>query len=252
MTGATGSAARPSPEEADRGQSSVVGAALLLGMTVVALGLLTASVGTLVQGQAARADADRVAADLTAGLDPVEATGHRTATVRFSDGRLYTAERQVRVYDRGGLVANLDAGALVYETDDHRVAAVAGAIVRGRDENAWFAEPPPVVGSAADGVLVVGVATLSAPSQSVGGGRVTARLETNVTHDRRSLGPGRYSVAVETRAPAAFERYFADRGATVSRRDIDGDGVESVVAAFPGQRRGYVVDHAMRLEVEHA
>jgi flagellin-like protein len=232
-----------------RGQSSVVGVALLLGVTVVTLGVLTASVGVLVEGHAARADADRVAADLQSGLRPVESTGHRTATVRFGGGRLYTAERQLRVSDATGTVANVDIGALVYESGDHRVAAVAGAVVRGRGENAWFVDSPPVVGSESNGVLVVGVANLSANPSSVGGGRVSADLATNVTHDRRSLGPGRYEVAVETAAPAAFERYFEQRGATVDRTDRDGDGVVSVVAEFPGRRRAYLVEHRMRLEV---
>jgi len=236
----------------DRGQSSVVGAALLLGMTVVALGLLTASVGSVVDGHAARADADRVAEDLRAGIAPVETTGHRTVDVRFTGGRLYTAERQVRVYDSTGLVANVDIGALVYENGQRRVAAVAGAIVRGQNENTWFAETPPIVGSASDDILVVGLANLSADGEAVGGGQVTARLRTNVTHDRQSLGTGEYRVAVETRAPAAFERYFADRGASVSRTDIDGDGIVSVVASFPGRRQAYVVEHTTRLEVEHA
>jgi len=233
----------------DRGQSSVVGVALLLGATVIALGALTASVGVLVDGHAARADADRVAADLQSGLRPVDSTGHRTATVRFGSGRLYTAERQLRVSDATGTVANVDIGALVYEHGDHRVAAVAGAVVRGRDENAWLVDSPPVVGSESNGVLVVGAANLSATPSSVGGGRVSATLATNVTHDRRSLGPGRYQVAIETEAPAAFERYFADRGATVDRTDLDGDGVVSVVAAFPGRRRAYLVEHRLRLEV---
>lgn len=233
----------------ERAQSSVVGVALLLGVTVVTLGVLTASVGVLVEGHAARADADRVAADLRSGLRPVESTGHRTATVRFGGGRLYTAERQLRVSDATGAVANVDIGALVYENGDRRVAAVAGAVVRGRGENAWFAEPPPVVGSESNGVLVVGAANLSANPSSVGGGRVAADLVTNVTHDRRSLGPGRYEVAVETEAPAAFERYFAERGATVGRTDRDGDGVVSVVAEFPGRRRAYLVEHRTRLEV---
>jgi len=241
----------PGDHHRTRGQSSVVGVALFLGATVVALGVLTASVGVLVEGHAARADADRVAADLQSGLRPVESTGHRAATVRFGGGRLYTAERQVRVSDATGTVANVDIGALVYENGDRRVAAVAGAVVRGRGENAWFVESPPVVGSASNGVLVVGAANLSATPSSVGGGQVTARLATNVTHDRRSLGPGRYEVAIETEAPAAFERYFVDRGASVSRVDLDGDGIVSVVAEFPGRRRAYLVEHRMRLEVSN-
>lgn len=232
-----------------RGQSSVVGVALLLGATVVALGVVTASVGVLVDGHAARADADRVATDLQSGLKPVESTGHRSTTVQFNGGRLFTAERQLRISDAIGTVATVDIGAVVYERGDYRVAAVGGAVVRGRGENAWIVESPPVVGSESNGVLVVGAANLSANPASVGGGRGTVTLATNVTHDRRSLGAGRYEVAIETEAPAAFERYFVDQGATVSRADRDGDGVVSVVAEFPGRRRAYLVEHRMRLEV---
>jgi hypothetical protein len=35
----------------------------------------------------------------------------------------------------------------------------------------------------------------------------------------------------------------------VTRRDVDGDGVPSVVAQFPGDREGYLVVHDMHLEV---
>jgi flagellin-like protein len=44
----------------DRGQSNVVGVAIMLGVTVVALATVTASVGTVVQDSAATADATRV------------------------------------------------------------------------------------------------------------------------------------------------------------------------------------------------
>lgn len=236
---------------ADRGQSSIVGVALLLGMTVVALGALTVSVGTLVDGQAARADAQRVAQGLEAGLQPVETTGHRTAEIRFGGGHLETVDRELRVYDATGIVATVDIGGLVYENGNRRVAAVGGAVVRGQGENAWTVDQPPISGSETSGVLVVGAPKLNTSGEAVGGGQTTARLTMNVSHDRQSLGTGTYRVAVETSAPAAFERVFEDRGSTVSRRDIDGDGVVSVVASFPGRREAYVVEHDMRLEVTH-
>jgi hypothetical protein len=233
----------------ERAQSNVVGVALLLGATVIALGALTASVGALVDGHAARSDAQRVAQDLDDAIRPVETTGYRRGEVRFASGQLRTVDRQLRVFDSGGLVANLDVGGLVFEHGDRRVAAVAGGVVRGSGDEAWTVDPPPVVGSDSTDVLVVGAATLNASDQAVGGDGVTARLATNVSHDRRTLGTDTYRVAVETEAPGAFERVFEDRGATVTRRDIDGDGVPSVVAQFPGSRRAYLVEHDLRLEV---
>ena len=47
----------------DRGQSNVVGVALLLAIAVISMGALTAAVGVVVDSTAARADADRVAAE---------------------------------------------------------------------------------------------------------------------------------------------------------------------------------------------
>lgn len=247
MRAATG---KPIARSRDRGQSSVVGVALLLGATVIALGVLTASVGTIVDNQASRADADRVATDLDEALKPVETTGHRTGEVRFADGSLYTVERDLHVLENGTPVRSVEIGGLVFESGDRRVRSIAGAVVRGRDEAAWAVTNPPVVGSERNGVLVVGAAKLNASQQSVGGSQVTARLSTNVSHDRETLGPGTYAVAIETRAPAAVEAALRDRGATsIDRRDVDGDGLESVVGEFPGTRTAYLVKHDMRLEV---
>jgi len=233
----------------------VVGVTLLLGATLVALGVLTASVGTVVDGHAARADADRVAADLSDGLRPVETTGHYRAPVAFSEGRLATVERDLRVLERDATgdedeAATVAVGALAYDRGERRVGSVAGAVVRGRGEGSWTVDPPPITGSESAGVLVVGAAKLNASGESVGGSQLTATLATNVSHERRSLGTGKFSVAVETAAPAALEAALRDRGATtVERRDIDGDGVVSVVAEFPGTRTAYLVVHDLRLEV---
>jgi len=70
-----------------------------------------------------------------------------------------------------------------------------------------------------------------------------------VSHTRTDLGTGEFVVAVETATPGPFERYFEGQNASVSRADFDGDGVESVVAEYPGQRRGYLVVHDLSLEV---
>jgi flagellin-like protein len=70
----------------ERGQSNVVGVAILLAVVVVSLGSLTAAIGAVVDGNAAAADASRVASDLDAALEPVEATGAHRGRVSFTDG----------------------------------------------------------------------------------------------------------------------------------------------------------------------
>jgi hypothetical protein len=231
-----------------RAQSHVVGVAIMLGVTVVALGTITAGIGAVFDAHAASADATRVADDLEGALQPVAGTGPREGSVAFSEGELRTANRELRVLRNGSLVRTVEIGALVFTTRDHRVASVAGAVVRGQDSGAWLAREPPIVGSSAAGVLAIGAVKLNTSDVAVSGsGRTT--LQTNVSHARRSLGPGRYVVELETAAPAAFESYFEKSETTTSRRDRDGDGVPSLVVTYPGTVTGYLVVHDMRLEV---
>lgn len=234
-----------------RGQASVVGVALLLGVTVLALAGVTATVGTLVDDATARADADRVASDLQSALRPVSTTGSHEGTVRFAEGRLAIVERDLRILDDGGnVVERVPVDALVFERSERRVAFLAGALVRGRSGNAWLERRPPVTASRErDGVLIVGAPKLNATTVAIGGEDATVRLRTNVSHHRQRLGRGEYAVALETEAPDAFVRAFDTQRVTVTRRDVDGDGVVSVVARYPGRRETYLVVHDVRLEV---
>ena len=247
-----------------RAQSNVVGVAILLGVVVVALGTLTAGIGSVVENNAASADAARVAADLDSALEPVSATGVHRGRVSFTDGRLRTVERDLRVLNGSGVVRTVSADALIFTAGKRRVGFLAGAIVRGRPGNARMRTPPPFTASrigGADGdesggnetgVLVVGAPTLngSVGFATTGGGSVV--LRTDVTHRRTALGEGTYRVAVETATPDAWRRHFERRNATVTARDFDGDGVTSVVADYPGERVAYLVVHDLRLEVGRA
>ena len=229
-----------------RAQSHVVGVALLLGITVVSLAGLTASIGAVVESNAAGVDAGRVAADLDDALAPVETTGSRTGHVRYGGGRLHTANRTVRLLNGERVVRRVEAGALVYEHGAHRAAFLGGAVVRGPPGGATFATEPPV--SVSSDALVVGVGTLGdAYVDTSGSGRLAVR--TRVTHERRAYDRGTWRVGVETATPDAWERHFDRRGGVTRRTDFDGDGTVSVVASFPG-RRAYLVVHRMRLEVE--
>lgn len=232
----------------DRAQSHVVGVAVMLGVTVVALGTVTASLGAVVQGSAAAADANRVAADLDDALRPVEATGHRRGEVSFTSGELVVVERELRILDGAGVVETVPVDALVFRAGEQRVVYLAGAVVRSTGSGAHLHARPPI--AASEGVMVVGAPRLNASDRRVATTEpTTVALETNVSHRRQALGDGEYRVAMETTTPGAWERYFERAGATTTRRDLDGDGVDSVVGTFPGVRTGYLVVHDLRLEV---
>ena len=241
---------RPRRDRA-RGQSNVVGVALLLGVTVMALGALTAGIGAVVQENAASADAARVADGFDAALRPVETTGVREGRVAFSAGTLRVVERDLRV-SSDATTREVTVDALVYDSGDRRVVFLAGAIVRGEGEAARVVRAPPITGSErGDGVLVVGAPALGADGIAVGGeGGIDVVLRTNVSHDRERLGRGEFRVAVETATPAAWRAALREAGGeVVDVRDADGDDVPSVVARFPGERTAYLVVHEMRLEV---
>lgn len=236
----------------ERAQSNVVGVAVMLGVTVVAMAAVTASVGTVIQGSAATADTTRVAEDLDDALRAVEATGHRRGRVSFTDGELAVVERELRVLDEDGVVETVQVDGLKFTAGDQRVVYLAGAVVRDAGAGGQLYGGPPITASRGPGgVLVVGAPVLNASHASVGAsGGTTVVLATDVTHERRTLGNGTYRVAVETTTPGPWERAFERRGATVEdRRDFDDDGVASVVARFPGERVGYLVVHDLSLEV---
>ncbi|MFC7097701.1 DUF7289 family protein [Halobaculum marinum] len=228
-----------------RAQSHVVGIALLLGITAVSLAGLTATVGTVVESNTAGVDAERVAADLDDALAPVESTGYHRGVVSYTDGRLHTVERTVRVLNASGEVRAVDAGGVVWEHGDHRVAFVAGAVVRGPPGNAVMDADPPL--ATAPGTVVVGVAALGdATFAYAGGGRVP--LSTRTSHERTAHSDDEWRVAVETTTPRPWHAYFESHGATTTTRDFDGDGTDSVVAAFPGERTLHLVLHRLDLE----
>ncbi|MFC6975490.1 type IV pilin [Halomicroarcula sp. GCM10025709] len=234
-----------------RAQSHVVGVVLLLGLTVLALGGLTATVGTVIDGQTATADATRVADTFRNGLEPVAQTGPGTTRVQFTDGRLTTAQRDLRVLNGSGVVRVVRIDALIYTAGGARAAFVAGAVTRGQPGEGWLVSDPPVTVTRTNDTLVVGAPRVNASGGAVAGDAVTARVRTNVTHTRERLPSDDYRVAIETRTPEAFGRYFRRIGLSTTIRDIDGDGTPSVVASVGGRETVYLIGHDMRTEVAH-
>jgi len=228
-----------------RGQSNVVGVALLLGIAIVSMGVLTAAVGVVVDSSAAQADAERVATDLDSALQPVAATGPQRSQVTFSQGRLHRVDRTLELRADGVVVERIAVDALVYESGDRRVAFLMGAVVRGSRGRGWLETEPPL--TVDDDVLIVGAPRLGDDVGSVSGtGGVTATVETDVSHDRRPLGEATFTLALETNTPSAWERAFGKLGATVSRTPGD---PPTVVATFDDERTGYLVVHDLKAEV---
>jgi len=234
-----------------RAQSHVVGIVLLLGITTLALGGLTTVVGSIIDGQTATADERRVANAFDSEFRPVEGTGPDRFDVRFSEGRLGTVERQLRVLNASGVRREVDVGGLVYTSGTNRVGVVGGAITRGKPGNAWLVRGPPVTVTRDNDTLVVGAVALGERGAAVSGsGGVTARLRTNVTHSRTALPRADYRIAIETATPEPLARYLRDRGLATTTADIDGDGVPSVVASVEGQQELQLVVHHTNMEVD--
>ncbi|ADQ68138.1 flagellin-like protein [Halogeometricum borinquense DSM 11551] len=234
----------------DRAQSAIVGVALLLGLTVVGIGILTAAAGTVVQEGASTAATTRVAGGLDDALDTGTAA-ETEATIRLSGGTMRVTNRTVRVLNDSGVAWSGHTGAIVYESGNKPVSAVAGAVAVGNGDRSRLDAPPSI--APANGTLYVGVPVLNASGTDAVSARETTvpvTLRTTPTHERRLLSANRYRVAVETAAPGAWERHFRDQGATTSRRDFDADGTPSVVADFPGRRTLHLVVHDLRLRME--
>lgn len=236
-----------------RGQSNVIGVALLLAITVIALGTLTAAIGGIVSDNAAAANAERVATDLDDALRPVETTGVHSGQVSFSEGSLTVETRTVRVLDEEGIREEVRADALIYEQGTHRVVFLAGAVVHQTGAvSRMHAEPPITASRGTGGVLIVGAPALTTGDITVASTQpTTLTMHTDVSHERVELGDATYRVAIETDDPEPWREYFERQGATVEIRQFDGDDFESVVASYPGERTGYLVVHEMNLTIRH-
>jgi len=229
----------------DRAQSAPIGVAILLAVTVVSMATLTVAVGSIVEAGATRAEAQGVAASMDAALDP-ERNGPHERRLALHEGRLRTVDRSIRVLDGSVIAFERSVDGLVFAAGDQRIRHVTGATVGDTGDGAFLHTPPSL--SVRDRTLFLGVTILDASEVAVDGAGTVA-LRTNVTHDRRQLSGQGYAVAVETRTPGVWERWFDDMGAPTTRRSFDDDDVPSVVAQFSGVRDVYVFVHDLNLEV---
>lgn len=230
-----------------RAQSNVVGVALLVGVTVLSLGLLTASVGTVVEQGAARADADRVAEEFADALRPTERTGAQATEVAFVEGELRTVERDLRVLADGEVVAHRSVGALRFDGPGGGATFLAGAVLR-TGAAPVLRRPPPIRRSGS--LLVVNAPVLSGSVSYGASGGAEPTLRTTVRHERTRLPAREYAVALESATPDPLAAAFRERGLPVAVRDLDGDGVPSVVVSFPGARPALLVTHETEVRLD--
>lgn len=233
----------------NRGQSSIIGVAVLVAVTALSIGALTIAAGTFVSDGVAAANTQRVADDLA----HIDDRGTHTTRLEFSRGALRVEPRTIRVLRGEGTVVEVDADALVYETRGRRVTTLGGVLVDGRGNQSSLREPLPLVIDD-ERVLVDVVALNASGSTSVGGSTGTAVVvRTNATHEYRTLREDRYAVAIETETPTAWERAVSelatDREVDVERRDFDDDGVPSVVVSIPGETTIDLAIHDLRAVV---
>lgn len=233
-----------------RAQSHVVGVALMLGLAVIALGTLTVGIASLVDSQAASADAERVADGFDRAIQGAERTGHHSHRVSFSEGRLQSEDRTLRILDGGSVIESRAVEALVFDNDEYRIVANAGAVLRESSTGTALVSEPSITASEQNEVVLVSAPVLNTSHVSIGGqGGISRSIETNVSHSRTDLGTGDFAVAIETASTDAFVRYFDDRGIQTTVRQFQDDEYASIVATFPGERQGYLVTHDLRLEV---
>ena len=231
-----------------RGQTAVVGVALLLALTVVAVGGLTATAGSIVGDGATTAATTRIGSDLATTLGP-DRDDPETA-IEVTSGTVRVVNRSVWLLDDDAVVWAGHAGAVVYTDGDQRVTGFAGAVVQSDGDRSRMVAPSRI--APAEDSLYVGVPMLNATGAdgiATGDRRLSVTLRTDTETTRETLPAGDYQIAVETPNPAAWERHFADRGATTARRDIDGDGVPSVVVSFDGTRTVHLIVHDVRLHM---
>lgn len=250
-----------------RAQSHVVGIALLLGITVIALVGLTAGIGTMVEHNAGAADAERVADGIQDVYAPSETTGTTSGVVHLSGGELRTETRTIRllaVDDESGVpglgtidpehealdpIERVETDVLWYENDHRTVTTGGGAVLVGGDGGARFHRPPAIhAGPEPSDPLLIGIPAVDAGQVSIGGNDRGTRLRigTTVDHERQSLNASEYRLAIETERPGVWERHFEAKGLPVTTVDADGP---TVVVGLAGDGPAYLVVHRTELEV---
>jgi flagellin-like protein len=216
-----------------RAQSAVIGVALLMVITVVSIGVLTAGTGLLVDEAGRNADAQRVADRLLAGYEPRTLLGATTISLPVTGGHLYTVPRTIEVHRFGDPVATFETAAIRYQRAGHRVSASGQALVQGRGPDARFLRRPALVTVLeAEGQRVLSISVVRIESDIDHGVDRPGSLALSLvaTHERRELDPGRYTLSLETDEPVLWERALGQVAKWTRVQETDTPGQYRIVA----------------------
>lgn len=247
-----------------RGQTNTAGVALLILLTVLALGGLTAGIGSMIHSGAAAADTERVADGMGSVLTPAETVGAKQSTLQVSGGDLETKTRTIRILTATGttfqpgeqavdVVMSIRGEALVYRSDSRAVVAQGGAVILDTGRDVRMHRAPRMIADHTGGDLrVLGLTeTRTTGIKTQITDETTVRIRTNVSHQRFSLASEPYHLAIETTYPDAWAEYLQSQGATIATTDAQfpGDEAGSVVATLSQERATEVIVHHVDLEV---
>ncbi|WP_330631336.1 DUF7289 family protein [Halocatena halophila] len=217
---------------ASRGQSHVVGVALLLAITIISMSVLTMSVGTLIDAGQSRDEHERVGTALERLNDP--SSPDRTS-LTATIGTISTAPREITVSTSTGADYRFETTAIVYTNGHHRVSTLCGAVISGQPGNAWFRSTPRVFSPESASVRLIRLTAISTSGFDRLQGAHTFNRQRSRTHHSHDTLTG--SLSIETATPGPFERFFRARGYAPSREDPDSDGIPSVSVSFTQKRR---------------
>lgn len=246
-----------------RGQTNTAGLALLILLVVLALGALTAGIGSVIHTGATAVETERVADELGEAIDPAPETASET-TVEIGAGTVTTDQRSVRVID--GETASFTPGNQTVEVIDHQMASVVdytiddrqatvfggGVFLDDGDGSRLHTRPGLIADEDPGGFLIVGVPQIQAPQSVLAEpGEPTVTVQTAVEPDRRVVGTQQYYLGIETEHADAWAQYLEELGATVvtTNARFDEDQHDSVVATFSGNRTVEIIEYRIELEV---
>lgn len=236
-----------------RGQSAVIGVALLLGLTIVSVGVLTAGTGMLVDEAAQGADANRVADRWATAYNPTTLEGTTTLSIALTGGQFTTKERRITVRRFGDVVGTFETNVLVFEEGDHQVTVIGQAVVRGQAGRARFVRNPSLVtvfGSEDDRTLSISIVALSGQVDKGVRSQTPLRLQLTGSHERRDPGAGRYTISIETATPKIWVDYLADLARSVRIVGDDSSQTKLVVAELGQVSRARLIIHRVEVETD--
>jgi flagellin-like protein len=231
---------------ADRGVEGIIGVAVLLMVTVLAVGGLTSVMGSMVTGGVAHAEVATVSGTLTMVTAAADDPTMRTMVVR--SGTLSTDTLNLEITG-GDITVAEQVAALRYRTDDHGVSSEFGTQIHTID-----GEPVRVSGHRirrADNRLLVGVPSVrlrEVDTVATNGQAVRLGLLPRVDVDHRRLPPARYRLHLETAHPSVWQQILEGVGAEVHTRAAAG-GTARVSATFDEPVSIEIITETIELEV---